>query len=703
MLEGTFRIVEERGGGLLHVSSSIDGCSSTWIETKSKRCGKAVVLSGNNDNLNEPRRIRITYDGTTYFTRIRLNRWTGRIYASSWPPTQDKDDGNHQEIKLLGYSNASIVSRFTERFLLTSRPFLWLGIGLIWILLFPAVTVTTGEFKTRGTYQSEKATLVGIPEVSFNGNDARVAVQTDERVAEMFYSSKSHLCESVRDMMMEKQLEANIYWKNQDECDVYGILRVPRTSGQEAILIHGTMELSDVKQQQKTKNRPGDISIILSLADVFSRSNWLSKDIIFLFTSENSSVESWLDDYNHGNNDLTNRSGLVRFALSLDIPRYESRHTLSILTHGTNGRTPNMDLVHLTIKYTSKYFCSSCPDSIETTAGMNYFNVVDKKSYLFRLSNMLKFGINMIRGSSGSHGHFLHYDIDALTISTRSSSDLDRNVKNIKITDIGRLVERVVRLLVLSFSHPPTHLLTQVHSMSNAEERLHHSYWLYLMPSHLHFVSIDEYVYSYFFLLFGAAYQLIQSRRHRMISRRNSNIDIYISLCVMPVLFIFGVGGISFLLIEYFDNYCLLVSVPCLAICLVMKLFLDVDVEACYDLITKIWIVTHVPLSVLNFSFGVVAALLGNLLFFISGPRDKFVTLRRMLLLLLSPGFLFYFYPVVQHDLLKEWTHRRNAALPYLFMLYSPMIAFFCVFGVVVHRSTSSSRSHHTAIKQKVK
>jgi hypothetical protein len=56
---------------------------------------------------------------------------------------------------------------------------------------------------------------------------------------------------------------------------------------------------------------------------------------------------------------------------------------------------------------------------------------------------------------------------------------------------------------------------------------------------------------------------------------------------------------------------------------------------------------------------------------------------------------------------LKEWTHRRNAALPYLFMLYSPMIAFFCVFGVVFHRSTSSSssssRSHHTAIKQKVK
>ena len=48
---------------------------------------------------------------------------------------------------------------------------------------------------------------------------------------------------------------------------------------------------------KKPKNRPGDMSLILSLADVLSKSNWLSKDIIFLFT--NKSVERWLDDYNH--------------------------------------------------------------------------------------------------------------------------------------------------------------------------------------------------------------------------------------------------------------------------------------------------------------------------------------------------------------------------------------------------------------------
>ena len=323
-----------------------------------------------------------------------------------------------------------------------------------------------------------------------------------------------------------------------------------------------------------------------------------------------------------------------------------------------------MDLVHNTISYASKHFCSSCPSVVETTTGL--VESSDKKktrsTYLSRLSNMLSFGLDMIRGSTGAHGHFLHYDVDALTISTRPKKIVEKS-RNIKITDLGRLVERVVR------------------SMSNTEERLHHSYWVYLMPSHRQFVSIEEYVYAYFFLLFGAAYQLIKARRQRS----SVSVDDYVSNCVLPVLLTFATGALSFAFMNNDSSPFLLLSLPCLVVCLVIRFRLNVDIDSCHDLITKIFIITHVPLAVMNFSLGVLAALVGNVVFFISGLRSFAV--RNLLLLLLSPGLLLYLLMLYSNDslwwekLMSDWNHRRNGLLPYLFILYSPMLTFLCVFG----------------------
>ena len=662
MIGGTYTIVEERGGGTLHISSS----HSTWIETKAKQSGTYEVVSTTESGCTL---VRVKYnDDDVAYAFLKQNRWTGKIYASSWPPAKDVSPSMSKKMTLLGKSNAGLVSRFTELFLLTERPFLWFAIGLIWILLFPAATVTTGELKTRGTYQSEKALLFGATEVSYDGDDARAAVQVDSMIENIWQSSSSsssYLCESIRDLLAEKQIDAYIYshsMNTSETCDVYGILRAPRTKGQEAIVIHGILPNQARRDvAKKPKNHPGDISLILSLADVLSKSNWLSKDIIFLFT--NKSVERWLDDYNHGSSDLIHRSGIIRYALSLDIPPYRSRHSLSVLTQGTNGRTPNLDLVHNTISYTSKYLCSSCPNYVETTTGIIEADK-SEDTYLSRLSNMLSFGFDLIRGSTGSHGHFLYYGVDALTISVRPNSDGAKSGK-IKLTDLGRLVERVIR------------------SMSNTEEHLHHSFWLYLMPSHRHFVSIDEYVYSYFFLLFGAAYQLIKTRRKRSVL----NIDSYVTCCVLPVLLTFATGALSFAFFLHVnhDSSSLLLTLSCLCICLVMRRYLNVDIDSCQDLITKVFIISHVPLSVMNYSLGVLSALVGNLIFIISGWTSM-VFLRRLLLLLLLPGmFMFVLFTEEENDswsvLIDEWTHRHNAFLPYLFILYSPIVSFLCVFG----------------------
>ena len=361
MIEGTFSLTEERGGGTLHISSQGD-----WIETKSKRSGTYDVVSSSTESGSTLVRVKYDDDDERRYAVLKQNKWTGKIYASSWPPVKECPSivSDDERLTLLGKSNVGMLSRFTERFLLTERPFLWFAIGLIWILLFPAATLTTGELKTRGTYQSEKALLFGSTEVSYDRNDARAAVEIDSRVTKLWQnvssSSSSYLCESIRDLLAEKQLDAYIYYHNEEECDVYGILRAPRTSGQEAIVLHGMLP-NQVRRNvvKKPKNRPSDMSLILSLADVrdwcssqssvcvllylghttfiiyitrkslehrqrstctlkyyvehqqvLSKSNWLSKDIIFLFT--NKGVERWLDDYNHGSNDFTHRSGIVR-------------------------------------------------------------------------------------------------------------------------------------------------------------------------------------------------------------------------------------------------------------------------------------------------------------------------------------------------------------------------------------------------------
>ena len=130
------------------------------------------------------------------------------------------------------------------------------------------------------------------------------------------------------------------------------------------------------------------------------------------------------------------------------------------------------------------------------------------------------------------------------------------------------------------------------------------------MPSHRHFVSIEEYVYAYFFLLFWRCISINQGTS----STISVSVDDYVSNCVLPVLLTFATGALSFVFMNNGSPF-LLLSLPCLVVCLVIRFRLNVDIDSCHDLITKIFIVTHVPLAVMNFSLGVLAALVGNVVF----------------------------------------------------------------------------------------
>ncbi|CAI5712353.1 unnamed protein product [Peronospora effusa] len=48
-------------------------------------------------------------------------------------------------------------------------------LGLLWFFLHPAVTLTTGELKCRGTYMSENALLIDLMEAKMNDQETHLA------------------------------------------------------------------------------------------------------------------------------------------------------------------------------------------------------------------------------------------------------------------------------------------------------------------------------------------------------------------------------------------------------------------------------------------------------------------------------------------------------------------------------------------------
>jgi hypothetical protein len=92
------------------------------------------------------------------------------------------------------------------------------------------------------------------------------------------------------------------------------------------------------------------------------------------------------------------------------------------------------------------------------------------RSYVSDLIGMLRFMATVGSGPDGSHSAFLRHGIDSVTLLVGQDTQTSLNFL--------RSTEKIVR------------------SLSNTEEKLHASYWLYLMPNHSKFVSIEEYYFA---------------------------------------------------------------------------------------------------------------------------------------------------------------------------------------------------------------
>lgn len=197
---------------------------------------------------------------------------------------------------------------------------------------------------------------------------------------------------------------------------------------------------------------------------------------------------------------LPMRAGVIRAAVNLET-MYDSRQVgaVGIYTAGMNGQLPNLDLVNTAVRAFRQHQIPtnldrvdaqqigdprhegyvSCIITVIATMSEKYAPDEFKQgalNYLTNLKGMLHFMTTLASGPSGPHANFISYNIDSITLSlTKSPTSGDRQLPT---REVLRSIEMVVRAL------------------SNLEEKLHQSFYLYVLPSTTTFVSVGEYFYT---------------------------------------------------------------------------------------------------------------------------------------------------------------------------------------------------------------
>ncbi|TNM98220.1 hypothetical protein fugu_014466 [Takifugu bimaculatus] len=249
--------------------------------------------------------------------------------------------------------------------------------------------------------------------------------------------------------------------------NVYGILRAPRAPRTEALVLSAPCSPGDQNNQA--------VGLLLGLAQYFRSQIFWAKDIIFLVNEHDLiGMQAWLEGYHHTNttgrmdwSPLQGRGGSIQAALTLELST-DVITSMDLVLEGLNGQLPNLDLANLFYAFCQKI------GILCTIQGKLQRNDWDSVSgYSHSIQTLMMMVMKQASGRPwGDHGLFLRYHIEAATVKGVNSF---RQYKT-DATTIGRLLEGMYRKL------------------NNLLERLHQSYFFYLLPSLSHFVSIGYYM-----------------------------------------------------------------------------------------------------------------------------------------------------------------------------------------------------------------
>ncbi|OWF36351.1 Glycosylphosphatidylinositol anchor attachment 1 protein [Mizuhopecten yessoensis] len=252
--------------------------------------------------------------------------------------------------------------------------------------------------------------------------------------------------------------------------NVYAILRAPRAASNEALVMSSPLRAKESDLTPTT----GGIAVMLALAKFFRQKTYWAKDIIFLFTDhEQIGIQAWLDGYHDIKADyiqpgeLMGRSGQIQAALNLEIPAGNIQN-FNVKIEGLNGQLPNLDFFNLVVRLCKR---EGVDVTLHKQADPYLWNTLE--GYQSSLSNMMQMMWTQASGiSSGNHGLFLRYHIEALTLEgVAPKKGQPRGHER-----SGRIIEGVFR------------------SLNNLLERFHQSFFFYILPTTSTYVSIGVYM-----------------------------------------------------------------------------------------------------------------------------------------------------------------------------------------------------------------
>ncbi|GLV39733.1 Glycosylphosphatidylinositol anchor attachment 1 [Carabus blaptoides fortunei] len=257
--------------------------------------------------------------------------------------------------------------------------------------------------------------------------------------------------------------------------NVYGILRAPRASSTESVVLSVPYRPSSSMNPTTAPS----VAIMLAFAKFANRERYWAKDIIFLITEhEQLGIQAWLEAYHstscgtkgtlqHG--DLRGRAGAIQAAINLELHDINIGR-IDVKIEGLNGHLPNLDLVTLVNRMCVK---EGVQNTFKNRGAFRSHDPYLEWKYSFQ-TMMSMIATQSTGVPNGNHGLFHRFGIEALTMEGFAKQKDRGNAAD--FMGMGRILESLFR------------------SLNNLLERFHQSYFFYLLPSSDRFVSIGLYI-----------------------------------------------------------------------------------------------------------------------------------------------------------------------------------------------------------------
>ncbi|KAL9058612.1 MAG: hypothetical protein Q9162_001619 [Coniocarpon cinnabarinum] len=339
--------------------------------------------------------------------------------------------------------------------------------GVGWLFLLPL------DEYNRHTYISENALLPGQVHTYFGGSEHEVFRAYRHEVNGLAAHDASRAAAEIERIFLSQGFKTARQPYNFTYGDTsiagdnaYALLEGPRADATEAMVL-----MASLHNMNNEINYSG-VALVLTMARYFKRWSLWSKDILFVITSDSKAgPQAWVSAYHELHDPastapLTLKAGAIQAAVALDYAASPAGHRfdkLHVHYDGVNGALPNLDLLN-----TISTVASNQVGIASSIQGMHSHT----DSYFDRLATIFRGILSQGTGAvTGPHSAFMSYHIDAVTLQTVGDGWHDE-------MSLGMVVESSFR------------------SINNLLEKLHQSFFFYLLLGSDRFVSIGTYLPS---------------------------------------------------------------------------------------------------------------------------------------------------------------------------------------------------------------